>query len=26
LCRSRSRSEDSKSEGGSADRDLCFQD
>jgi hypothetical protein len=26
LCRRRSRSEDSKSEGGSADRDLCFQD
>jgi hypothetical protein len=26
LSRSRSRSEDGKSEGGSADRDLCFQD
>jgi hypothetical protein len=26
LRRSRSRSEGSKSEGGSADRDLCFQD
>jgi hypothetical protein len=26
LRRSRSRSEDNKSEGGSADRDLCFQD